>query len=241
MNNPWNLVKVWSALKVIDMSTPWKNLISRMQSSCILGMIFSFAVALSFWIAFQKVAIALIVIIATIAVAEWLAIIKNKDHPMVGAIGWLYIGLGLSCWYTIALCDGWKHAVFLLCAAAFSDTIAYFAGSLLGGPRIFPKISPGKTWSGSVSSLIFSTILTAILGRALWRQSLSLLMLPCLIISLSAQAGDVLESATKRFYDIKDSGHLLPGHGGILDRIDSWLGVAIMFHLIRPFFNMPPF
>ena len=215
------------------MAPSWKHLAQRMRSSLVIGLVFSLAGLLSYWTSFKKVAIGFIAVVGIMASIEWVAMTRKKEDGAISALGWFFLVSGLVSWGVIAVQGGWTHIFFVLCVCIFSDTIAYFAGNMLGGPKIFPKISPGKTWSGSLSALTLSPIFTAFLGYALGGHRISSLLLPCFLMGLSAQAGDLLESAAKRFYGVKDSGSLFPGHGGILDRIDSWLGAAIVFVLIR--------
>ena len=120
-----------------------------------------------------------------------------------------------------------------------ADTGAYYAGSLIGGPKIWPSISPKKTWAGSLGGLCFSILICAIIGLALGAAHWTHFALLGAGLNIAAQIGDFFESALKRWRGIKDSGKILPGHGGILDRSDSLLftlplycGLAALF----PFF-----
>lgn len=121
-----------------------------------------------------------------------------------------------------------------------ADTGAYYAGNLLGGPKIWPSISPKKTWAGSLgglgSSILVCTAVGLLFGTAHWTG----FALLGAALNIVAQLGDFFESALKRWRGVKDSGKILPGHGGILDRIDSLLftlplycGLAALF----PFFT----
>jgi len=129
---------------------------------------------------------------------------------------------------------GWVLIVFVAIWA--TDTGAYFVGRALGGRKLLPEVSPKKTVSGAVGGLLFATIGTAGAGWVLLDHgtfSFARLALLGLAISIAGQAGDLVESALKRHYDVKDSGWLLPGHGGVLDRFDSLLLAApIAYHLI---------
>lgn len=117
---------------------------------------------------------------------------------------------------------------------AAHDTGSYIAGKLWGSRKILPKISPGKTWEGFIGGY-FCTLAISLL---LFRQNIStkflLIITPfVLLISLCALAGDLFESYLKRKAKIKDSGSILPGHGGILDRIDSLLFVIVLLFLLK--------
>ena len=120
-----------------------------------------------------------------------------------------------------------------------ADTGAYYAGSLLGGPKIWPSVSPKKTWAGSLGGMAASVLVCAAAGSVFGATHWSTFALLGAGLNIAAQLGDFFESALKRWRGIKDSGRILPGHGGILDRIDSLLftlpcycGLAALF----PFF-----
>jgi phosphatidate cytidylyltransferase len=118
---------------------------------------------------------------------------------------------------------GW---ILLLVLAVWAyDTGAYFAGRRIGGPRFLQHISPSKTWAGLAGGLVAATLVTAALLAALGEHPAAGFILGPLI-GLAAQAGDLAESMLKRAAGAKESGHLIPGHGGILDRVDSFLFAA---------------
>lgn len=126
----------------------------------------------------------------------------------------------------------------LLCTFA-TDTGAYYAGSHIGGPKIWPSISPKKTWAGSLGGLV--ACVAASVGTGLMIGNVGILSFALLGVGLNvaAQLGDFFESALKRWRGVKDSGKVLPGHGGILDRIDSLLFVLPLYcgiAAIHPFF-----
>ncbi len=115
-----------------------------------------------------------------------------------------------------------------------NDTGAYLVGSLFGKHKILPRISPGKTWEGCIGGLIF-TILSAFLMEYLFgKSSITAWMLLALIASVTGTLGDLVESMFKRLAGIKDSGNLLPGHGGVLDRFDSLIFAVPFVYLVLP-------
>jgi len=118
--------------------------------------------------------------------------------------------------------------VFALLVAWFGDTGGYFAGRSIGGPKLYAVVSPNKTWAGSVGGLIGSA-LGAVLAHFWFLPELPLRSGLIVAVACGAlgQAGDLCESLVKRSAGIKDSGAILPGHGGILDRIDALLFVAL--------------
>ena len=110
--------------------------------------------------------------------------------------------------------------LYLLLVVWVSDSFAYFGGKLLKGPKLMPKISPNKTWSGALTGLFFSGLFGALFALTEDVPLLTSLLLG-LVLSMIAQIGDIAESAFKRRYNVKDSGRIIPGHGGVMDRVDG--------------------
>jgi phosphatidate cytidylyltransferase len=150
--------------------------------------------------------------------------------------GVLLIGWGLSHLILIRSLDVGRLFIILLCAVVWlSDAAAMYVGQALGRHRMAPAISPGKTWEGAAASLV-SGMIVAWLGVRLLSLPLSLLQSVAFggIISCVAQVSDLSESLLKRYVGVKDSGALIPGHGGLLDRIDSLcLSAPLAFYLLR--------
>jgi len=124
------------------------------------------------------------------------------------------------------------HQFFLLIlpAVVLTDSGAYFTGRLFDGPRFFPTISPNKTWSGFLGGVTLGALWC--IGLCVWANQLSLLnLLLSFLIPLASVAGDLLESWTKRKLQIKDFSNLLPGHGGLWDRLDGLMGVLFVLGL----------
>ena len=126
---------------------------------------------------------------------------------------------------------GWRYIILLLGVVWLNDSGAYFAGRSLGKHKFYEKISPKKTWEGSVGGAIASVVAAFFFN---WILALDLSHVDLLALSIVGgylgQYGDLCESMIKRSYKIKDSGSIIPGHGGILDRIDAVLFVAPFFY-----------
>lgn len=123
-------------------------------------------------------------------------------------------------------------ALFGVMLAWAADTFAYFVGSRIGGPKLAPSISPGKTWAGFWGGLI-GCLLVAAVGAALLGLNLSdatWLILLATVASLASVVGDLFESLIKRHSGAKDSGRIIPGHGGALDRLDSLVAALPIFY-----------
>jgi len=116
---------------------------------------------------------------------------------------------------------------FLLIVVWATDIGAYLIGRKIGGAKIFPTISPNKTWSGSIGGVICAALCAACVSTFFMPNAPLLLVCALAVgLSITAQAGDAFESAVKRIFKVKDSGTLIPGHGGVLDRLDALLLAA---------------
>ena len=117
----------------------------------------------------------------------------------------------------LGIVAGW----YLGLVIAFNDSGAFFTGRVIGGPKLAPKISPAKTWSGAIGGLVIGTVI----GVAYWLTFVHspwwIGLIFSVILGLVGQAGDLTESAIKRIFRVKDSGDIIPGHGGFMDRLDS--------------------
>ena len=157
-------------------------------------------------------------VVIALALAVWLV------YGRMAGIGVPYAGIGgvLLIWlrhrYEVGLVD----AAFLILVIWGTDIGAYLAGRLCGGPKLAPKISPGKTWSGAVGGTLIGAAIGAVLALATKGAPLHAFAAGVLI-SCCAQVGDLMESAIKRKLGVKDSGRTIPGHGGLFDRLDGFL------------------
>jgi phosphatidate cytidylyltransferase len=141
-------------------------------------------------------------------------------------MGTLYVGL-LSYLYLLrSLPDGWIWLIFMLACTWACDTAAYFVGITFGKRRIAPVLSPKKSLEGAIGGLAGSVLISYLFAYIYPFLSVPKMLLLGLLVGLAAEVGDLLESAFKRQAGIKDSSLLIPGHGGILDRIDSSLFTA---------------
>jgi phosphatidate cytidylyltransferase len=147
--------------------------------------------------------------------------------------GVFYIGLLLFILVKLRL-DAGRNWVFLALFATFgSDTAAYFIGKAFGKHKMAPRISPNKTWEGAIAGLLGAVIISLLftinttfqLPFSYWQA-----IVLGLLISVFGQIGDLVESSLKRSFGVKDSGSLMPGHGGILDRIDSILFAGVVVY-----------
>jgi phosphatidate cytidylyltransferase len=161
-----------------------------------------------------------------------LARLRGWENPFWPGAGAFYIALSVAAFLWIAAQPAGTQTVFWLLALVWaSDIAAYAAGRAIGGPKLAPRLSPNKTWAGFFGGLVGAG-LVAVATAWLVRAPLALLLPVSLAMGLAAQAGDLLESLAKRRYGVKDAGQLIPGHGGLLDRLDSLLAASLALGLL---------
>ena len=127
---------------------------------------------------------------------------------------------------------GLTALLFLFAIVWTTDIFAYFCGRAIGGPLLWPSVSPKKTWSGAVGGLVGGVAAGVAVAYASGIGRLGIVGVMALVLSVLAQAGDLFESAVKRRFGAKDASHLIPGHGGLMDRLDGFLVAALAALLI---------
>jgi phosphatidate cytidylyltransferase len=134
-----------------------------------------------------------------------------------------------------------RAIVWLFAVVWGTDVMAYFGGRLIGGPKLWPRVSAGKTWSGTLVGVGSGALLG--LAVAAFRAPEPVAWGPMLVVGLfaaaSAQAGDLLESSIKRRFGVKDSSRLIPGHGGVMDRLDGFIAAALLVAVLGALRNAP--
>ena len=127
---------------------------------------------------------------------------------------------------------GFLAIVFVFAIVWATDVLAYFVGRALGGPKLMARVSPKKTWSGALAGAAAAVLAGVAVARTAGLAGLVPVAVIALLLSVLAQAGDLFESALKRRFGAKDSGHLIPGHGGLMDRLDGFVTAALLAALI---------
>jgi len=132
--------------------------------------------------------------------------------------------------------------IFLFAIVWMTDIGAYFVGRALGGPKHVPQVSPNKTWAGAVGGLAAAILVAVAVAKLAALPAIFALAMVALALSVFAQAGDLFESFLKRRFHAKDSGHLIPGHGGLMDRLDGFVTASVaaaLIGLLRGGFEAP--
>lgn len=164
--------------------------------------------------------------------AVWAGAGRRGKAALWAALGTLWIALACLAFLSIAEGPSGRGAVFWLFAIVWAtDCGAYVAGRGLGGPLLAPRISPRKTWAGLAGGLAAAAAV-GLVAAGLAGRGAALLVSVALALSIAAQLGDLAESLAKRHFGVKDSGSLIPGHGGFLDRLDGMLTASALQFLL---------
>src|SRR5690606_12442948 len=163
-------------------------------------------------------------------------VVKNRftfEHAAFTVLAMLYLGIGV--YYLIVTRDsGIEYIIYALIVVWLTDTGAYFTGRSFGKRKLWPEISPNKTVEGFVGGIVVAVIAACLFQLFMPVTGSYLILIAVTVVaSVTGQIGDLVESALKRHYGVKDSGNILPGHGGILDRFDSLLFVLPVLNLLH--------
>ncbi len=217
-------------LVAILMSWEWTRLIGAGNTD-VTGVVLYGAVAAGALGALQYgySAFAVGIVLAGVLASGLVAIARKHQHPLLMALGPMYVVLPVLALFVLRRDEdyGFWCVIWLLVVIWSTDTGAYFVGRTLGGPKVAPAISPKKTWSGCIGGTICAFAVGV--GIAYYLDSSSIFALGAVSVAISVlgQIGDFLESGVKRRFDVKDTSNLIPGHGGVLDRLDSLIVAGV--------------
>lgn len=177
----------------------------------------------------------LIIVMALLMLS--LTVVSNNRFSFVDmgfcVLAVAYIGIGFMYFYETRE-EGLIYILYALLIVWVTDTGAYLFGRAIGRRKLWPQISPNKTVEGFLGGILSSVLLAVIFSFAGWLNDtpLFLLIIMTMVLSVAGQLGDLVESALKRHFDVKDSGRILPGHGGVLDRFDSFIFVLPLMNIL---------
>ena len=183
---------------------------------------------------------AFLVILGSGVLLGWLA---GPGRRVWACAGMVYAGLLILAVISLRFSFpfGSRALIWLFATVWSTDVFGYFGGRLIGGPKLWPRISPSKTWAGTLSGLAAGSLIGTF--TAVRDLDLPAAVGPVLLLTLAtaavSQGGDIFESAIKRHFDVKDSSHLIPGHGGFMDRLDGFIAAAIFAFLFGLARNLP--
>ena len=214
---------------------PWTDLLRRTASALVLAPLALACVWIGgvAWWALAAVACGALAV-------EWLALCRTGHVGLsFVATGLLYLLLSLLSllWLRADRAAGRADLLLLLAIVCAADIGAYVSGRAVGGPRLAPRISPGKTWSGTIGGLL-AAMAAGLTAAAIWSHGALWSGAGLgLLLGIASQCGDLAESWVKRRCGVKDSGRLIPGHGGVLDRLDGVLLAAPVLALLAACFG----
>jgi phosphatidate cytidylyltransferase len=236
----WPFAVFWG-LAAMGVLWEWISLVARSDHRTVLmtgGASLALAVAL---VATGHLLAAVIVLaistlgVAALAPAKWRTWIA-AGVPYAGALGVAPVALRSDSE------DGFLAVIFLFGIVWTTDVVAYFSGRAIGGPKLMAQVSPKKTWSGAIGGTLAAVIVAFVLAKVMALSGLFAIAMLAVVLSICAQGGDLFESFLKRRFGAKDSGHLIPGHGGLMDRLDGFITasvVAALIGLLRGGFEAP--
>jgi phosphatidate cytidylyltransferase len=177
------------------------------------------------FLALREVDIALLMLaLGVVAVA-----FRASTARVWAIAGFLYAAAALVASIVVRLDagQGFIALVFVLLLVWCTDIGGYFAGRTIGGPKLWPRVSPNKTWAGAVGGFVASLMVAAAFAMNGFGRIGPLLMIAA-ALSVASQLGDLFESAIKRRFGVKDSSHIIPGHGGLMDRLDGYVAAVVL-------------
>ncbi len=216
------------AVFAIVMFVEYRKICSAVIPLRVAGIAFAFLLLImTSWIfKFYDTAI-ILTLFAALSLWAWEALIKRTGW---GALGLIYVILPFFALVHIrgATEEGFHATLFLFACVWGADTMAFVVGKLVGGPKLIPVISPGKTWSGFFGGLIGGVLIAAVVMKLSGYNLKPTFYAIGLVLVFISQIGDLAESALKRKFNVKDSGSIIPGHGGVLDRVDGLIFSSVV-------------
>ena len=185
--------------------------------------------------------IVLLAVLGGIALCEWIGVslkLLGNERYIYSGLGIFYILASFTCAYFVYTTLGFFWSVIFILMVWGSDSGAYFVGKAIGGAKLAKSISPNKTWAGFIGALVMPALIGVIglfilrgLDGFIGEQAFKIAFIG-ILIGVAGQTGDLLVSALKRKAGVKDTGQLIPGHGGLLDRVDSLMLAAPVYLLL---------
>ena len=209
-------------------SKRFRGLALRILSAVILAPLLLAAI----WYGFPWIDL-VAAVAAPIMMAEWIRLTRGRPIARMLAVLYALAALVALLWLRHQPAFGRETVIWIVLCVWATDIGAYFIGVSAGGAKLAPSISPSKTWSGLVGGMAFAAVASAAAGWMFQQGDTLPLAIIGACLAVVGQLGDLLESAAKRGAGVKDSGNLIPGHGGLLDRIDGLVAALVAVAIVR--------
>lgn len=209
----------------------WTGLCGSRRGSLMCALLTLAAAAAVLFVAADELGSAVIAVVAGMLAA---VVLEGDDAEGQGGRAWMalgvvYIAVPLAALEGLRLAPhGRELVIWLLVVVWASDTVAYVFGRAFGGLKLAPSISPKKTWSGLGGAVLGAAAAGGLIALALGADDAADFALMAALFGLVGQGGDLVESAVKRRFGVKDTSRLIPGHGGLFDRLDAFLAVVVV-------------
>ena len=208
------------------MAWEWANMVPN-KKPVLYAVIYAYAAAVFsiFGILYLPLSAGVLLILA--GLMFWKA--RGEEHCALLMLGLLYIAIGFGSLVAVYEIAGKFMLLWYVLVVWGVDIGGYLVGSTLKGPKLAPSISPNKTWSGLIGGMALSALVSVVYTEVVHFDYSGVMAVVAAVVALVAQIGDLIESKIKRFLGIKDSSNLIPGHGGVFDRVDGLLFAAPFF------------
>jgi phosphatidate cytidylyltransferase len=211
-------------LAAIGLYVEWLTIVgARTPRVMAAGIVTLFGVAV--WLGIGRIGATYVIVALGVIVAA----VLSPHRRGWAAIGGCYAFAALIASVAVRLDPVWGFTalMFVLLIVWVTDIGGYFAGRGLGGPKLWPQVSPKKTWAGAIGGFVASLFVAAGFAAFGLGKTGPLVLLGA-VLSVASQLGDLFESAVKRRFGVKDSSHIIPGHGGLLDRLDGFVAAVVL-------------
>lgn len=205
-----------------------RGLVLRIISAVVLGPLLLAAI----WFGFPWIDL-VAALAAPLIVSEWISLTRRRPLLRILFVLYSLAALAALLWLRHQPVHGRETVLWIMLCIWATDIGAYVVGRLAGGAKLAPRISPSKTWSGLIGGMAWAAVTSATAGYAFGLGETIMLAAIGAGLAVVGQVGDLVESAAKRSAGVKDSGTLIPGHGGILDRIDGLIAVLVVVAVVR--------
>jgi phosphatidate cytidylyltransferase len=227
---------IWTALVTlasIGLYVEWLTVVGEARWTRVVASGAAALAIAGLFLALGRIEAALVVLMLGLAAVAWLS--PERRIWTVTGFGYAVAAELASILVRLDPIEGFAALMLVLLVVWVTDIGGYFAGRGIGGPKLWPRISPNKTWAGAIGGFAASLMVAAGFAAFHVGETGPLLVLGS-VLSIASQLGDLFESAVKRRFGVKDSSHIIPGHGGLLDRLDGFVAAVVLaavFGLLR--------